>query len=572
MIRLPFLAALVLGSTCAVMAQTCATPPAARTFSNRDEFVGSFYYSLDVHFADITVQRNITISQIRTWTYDQNAGAPTPLPTQVGNQAVVNVYTCPNTRTGSELIAPTAPGTPWTLLGSGTLTVVAQPGESPVVFTPPLALAAGTYGLAIEYMQPTTGTNPGQLHCLGKSPNPMITVTDQFISWSNDGIQQNAWTSGTQDSPNLRVTYTPEASSAHWVKSGDGCYFRPYAWYENFPASATPPDVQNTSMDWVYLGSNYLVIPSGASYVTPTGTSLTATPPPFSSSANWDDALSPVMTMPFTLNYPGGSTNQITISSNGGVYLAAVGNNTYETCGASYGGLSPFRDQPARIAGYFHDLDASSGGGIYYEVDPGNQWVRVTFADVPEWPVPSAINRIQITINAGGNITCVYGSLANTGIGNGNNAILGFTPGNGSTLPAPIDISASLPYTSGDGRIPPILKLDARPVLGTTFNIVTTNVDPTTPFSILSLGQSLTPFPINLGPIVGMTDCFLHHAFTILLTQAGPPTPDFIAPFTIPANPVFFNVQLTAQAFPFSIFANPFNLIASNGVCMRVGN
>src|SRR5262245_54487380 len=160
MIRLPHLTAVLLGSACAVVAQTCATPSGAHTFSNRDEFVGSFYYVMDVHFADITLQRDISISQIRTWTYDQGAGQPV-VPTQVGNQGVVNVYTCPNTRLGNEAIAPTAPGSPWTLVGSGTLTVVAHPAESPVVFAPPITILAGTYGLAIEYMQPTTGINPG---------------------------------------------------------------------------------------------------------------------------------------------------------------------------------------------------------------------------------------------------------------------------------------------------------------------------------------------------------------------------------------------------------------------------
>jgi hypothetical protein len=448
---------------------------------------------------------------------------------------------------------------------------VATPGESPVVFNPPITITAGTYGLAIEYLAPTSGQNPGQLHCLGKQPNPGGVLTDQFISWSNDGIQGVAWSGGVTASPNLRVTYTPEATSAHWVKSGEGCYFRPFAWYENFPASATPPDVQNTAQDWIFTGSNYIVTPSTATYVTPTGTSLTTSPPAFSSSASWDDALSAVITLPFTLNYPGGSTTDITISSNGGVYLANVGNNTYETCGACYGAISSWRDQPARIAGYFHDLDPSAAGGIYYEVDPANTWVRITFADVPEWPVPTAINRIQITINSIGQITVVYGSLGNTGITNGNNAILGFTPGNGSTLPPPVDISAVMPYATGDGRIPPVLKLDARPVLGTTFNIVTTNIDPATLFQLLSLGDTLTPFPISLG-FLGMTDCFLHHNAPLLLTQFGPPAPDFVAPLNIPANPVFFNAQLTAQAFPFALGENPFGLIASNGVCMRIGN
>ena len=569
MTRFPLLGAVVLAVAGSALAQTCATAPSARTFSNRDEFVGSFYYNIGCHFADVVVQRDITISSMATWTYDQGAGAPTPLPNQVGNTSVVNVYTCATTRTGSEAISPTAPGTPWTLLGSGTMTVVATPGESPIVFNPPLSLAAGTYGLAIEYLAPTSGTNPGPLHCLGKSPNPGAPVSDQFLTWSNDGIQGVAWTGGTVDSPNLRVTYTADANSAHWVDVGAGCYYQPYAFYESFPASATAPDVANTAQSWIFTGTNYIVISSGTPFVPPTSPSLTLSPPNASSSANWDDALSAPITLPFPLTYPGGTTNDITISSNGAVYLAAVTSNTYDVCGASYGSIAPFRDQAPRIAAYFHDLDLSAAGSLHYEVAPNNAWVRITWAGVPEWPVPTALNTMQMTIDAGGNIEMVYGTLANTGVGNGNNALLGFTPGLGSTLPPPIDFSAAIPYTSGNGQTPPVLKLDARPVIGTTFNLVTTNIAPATPFTILTLGDTLFPLPIDLT-FLGMPGCSLHHNALLLLTAVGP-GPDIVTPFPVPANNALLNVQLTGQSFPFLLGINPFNLQASNGVCMRVG-
>ncbi|HEX6813073.1 MAG TPA: hypothetical protein VF384_15720 [Planctomycetota bacterium] len=560
----------MLGSVLPVVAQTCATPPSQMTFSNRDEFVGSFYYNMGAHFADVTTQRDISISQIRTWTYDQGAGLP-PVPSQVGNQGVVNVYTCPTTRLGNETTSPSAPASPWTLLGSGTITIQAQPTESAVVFTPPLTLLAGTYGIAIEYLAPTTGTNPGPLHCLGKSPNPGGVVSDQFISWSNDGIQGTAFVGGVTASPNLRVVYTADPGSAHWKKTGEGCYFRPHAFYEDFPASATAPDVANTSQLWIWTGANYVVTPAAAVYTPPTTPSLTTSPPAFGSSPApglWDDALSAPITLPFPMNYPGGSTTEITISSNGGIYLANVGNNTYETCGACYGAISSFRDQPARIAGFFHDLDPSSGGGIHYETGP-TFW-RVTFAAVPEWPVPTALNTIQITVDNNHNVELIYGALANTGVINGNNAILGFTPGNGSMLPPPIDFSTAMPFPSGDGQIPPILKLDARPVIGQPFNFVTTNIAPGTPFQLLTIGDTLTPIPIDLG-FLGMPGCSLHHGPIAILTVTGL-GPDLVYPFAIPPVPAYFNAQLTAQGFPFALALNPFNLLATNGVCMRIGN
>jgi hypothetical protein len=565
--KLPMLAVALCATAASTLAQTCATAPGPRTSSNRDEFVGSFYYNLGNHFADITTQRNIAISQIATWNYDQGVGNP-PVPNQVGATGVVNVYTCPTTRLGNEAISPTASGTPWTLLGSGTIQVVATPGESPIQFNPPLQLAAGTYGLAIEYLPTTNGPNPGPLHCLGLSPNPGVPVSDQFITWSNDGIQQTSWTGGTQDSPNLRVTYTADANSAHWVPAGNGCYFRPYAFYESFPASATSPDVANTSQSWIFTGTNYIVVPGGSSFVPSSSASLTTFAYGSSSSASWDDALSVPITLPWTLSYPGGNTSSITVSSNACVYLASVIDNSYEVCGAAYGSIAPFRDEAPRLAAYFHDLDPTTGGTIHYDVDPAQTFVRVTWDNVPEWPVPSAINRMQVTFYQNGNIDLVFGSLANTGVGNGNNALLGFTPGLGSQLPPPIDFSAAMPYTSGDGAIPPILALDARPVIGSTFNMVVTNIDPTTVLQLLSLGTALNP-PIDLT-FIGMPGCSLHHNALILLTGVAAGGA-FTQPFTVPNNASFLNAQLTAQGFPLTPGLNPFGFVSSNAVCMRIG-
>lgn len=195
---------IALAVTAAATAQNCSVAPAQRTLSNRPDFIGSFYYVMQNHLFDLNVQRDISISEIRTWTYDQGVGNP-PVPNQVGNTAVVNVYTCPITRLGNETLNPANPGSPWTLLGSGTLTVVATPGESPIVFNPPLLLAAGQYGIALNYQNPIAGSNPGQLHCLGLSPNPGTPVSDQFVTYSNDSIQGTAWTGVGVDSPNLRT-------------------------------------------------------------------------------------------------------------------------------------------------------------------------------------------------------------------------------------------------------------------------------------------------------------------------------------------------------------------------------
>lgn len=578
--KLPVLAAL-LSIAASAVAQNCTNPPAARTFSNRDEFIASFYYTLGGvanpalggnHLFDLTAQTSISISQIKTWTYDQGVGNP-PVPNQVGATSVVNVYTCPTTRIGNEANAPTNPGSPWTLLGTGTITVVQTPGESPIVFAPPLALPAGSYGVAINYLPTVSGPAPGVLHCLGLSPNPALTISDQFVTYSNDAIQGTAWTGVGTDSPNLRITYTPDPNAAHYVAIGDGCYFRPHAWFENFNPAAGLPDVANKSLQCLNLGNNYLVVQGGAAIVPSTSPNLVLSAYGVSSSGNWDDALTVPITLPFTFNAPGGiSTNDITISSNGCVYLAAVTNAAYTPfTGASYGSTATFRDGPPRIAGYFHDLDPQATGSMHYDVDPANQFVRITWNAVSEWGVPAAVNSIQITLYPSGNIDIVTGVLGNQSAGN--NAIMGYTPGLGSRLPAAIDISATLPggITTGDGAIPPVLGMNARPVMGTSPNIVTSNITPGTLIQLLTAGAALQPVPVDLG-FIGMPGCQLVTNPFVYLTNVLGVNNTFEQPFNIPVNPVFQNIQLTFQAAPLTAGLNPLGIILSNGICVRITN
>ena len=572
MLRLPCITAALLGIAASAVAQNCTVPPAQRTISNREDFGASFYYTLGNHLFDLDVQRDIVIASIATWTYDQGVGNP-PVPNQVGATGQVDVYTCPTTRLGNEANAPTNPGSPWTLLGSGQITIVATPGESTIVFNPPLLLPAGQYGIALNYLPTTSGPAPGPLHCLGVSPNPNTPVTDLFLTISNDGIQQTAWTGVGQDSPNLRITYTPDAAAAHYVKVGDGCYFRPHGFYERFVPSLTPPDVQNQSFSWVFLGQNYVVVPGAATFVTPTSPSLTAGAYGSSSSTSWDDALSTPITLPFTFPFPGGSTTDITISSNGSCFLEAVVDNTFEVCGASYGSILPFRDGPARIAAFYVDLDPTQGGTIHYDVDPANQFVRVTWNQCVEWTAvlnPASLNTMQLTLFANGNVDLVTGPLSNQGISAGNDAIMGFTPGNGARLPAAVDITASMPLTTGDGAIPPVLEMDARPVIGTTPNIVTTNVTPGTLFQVLAAGDQLAPTPVNLA-IIGMPDCFLTTNPFVFLTNAITPNNTFVQPFAIPNIPALQNQQLVFQAAPATPGLNALGLILSNGICTRIG-
>lgn len=278
------------------------------------------------------------------------------------------------------------------------------------------------------------------------------------------------------------------------------------------------------------------------------------------------------ITLPFTFNYPGGNTTDITIGSNGYVYLAAVTDNSYAACGGYFGSIVSFRDEAARIVAYAHDLDASvAGAGIFYEVGPANQFVRITWQNCPEW-LPAGggqNNNIQMTLNANGNVDLVFGSLRNSFAGN--NALLGFTIGSGSPLGPQVDFSV-LDFQTGDGQTPPILSMSARPVLGTTPDLITDNLSPDTLFQILVTGLAGTPTPLALAPF-GMPNCNLHLSLPgivgTLLT--GRTANYFSVPWTIPNSTAFQDVQFFFQAAPLKAGLNPAGLITSNGVRASLG-
>lgn len=558
------------------VAQGCAVPSPQQTFSNRTEFVGSFWYNLGQYFFDLDVQRPIAIDGFRTWNFDAGQGNPV-VPTQVGNQGVIRVYRCATSRIGNETTSPTAPGSPWTLLGTGTLTVVdARFGESPIVFNPPLQLAAGQHGIAIEFVPTTTGQNPGPLHCLGVNPNPNTPVADAFVTFRNDGIQQG-WPVGTPftgsvtDSVNLRMLYTPDPQSAYATSISEGCYFRPFAFYENFASSVTAPDVANTAQRWSRVGNRYQVAAGSGTFAPPTTPSLTLAAPYSSSSPGWDDALSAPIQLPFSFPFPGGSTNEITISSNASVYLANVVSGQYAICGASYGSSAPFRDSPARIAAYFQDLDGGApSAGIHYEVDPAGQFVRITWQNVPEWPPgPGPTNNVQVTLFVNGDVDLVFGSLSNASPGN--NAILGFTPGTGSFLSPPIDFATRMPFQTGDGAVAPILSMDARPVLGSTVTLITDSITPGTLLQVLAIGLQVLPAPVDLTSI-GMPGCLLTLDPIVMLTGTlDPLTNRFAQGFAVPGSPSLQNAQVAFQAAPLTTGLNPLGIVLSNGLCARLG-
>ncbi|HXI29026.1 MAG TPA: hypothetical protein VNG89_11395, partial [Vicinamibacterales bacterium] len=358
---------------------------------------------------------------------------------------------------------------------------------------------------------------------------------------------------------------------AYSVQFGDGCYFHPQAFYQDFLPSLATPNLANTGIQMIPLTpNNYVVVPTASTIVPPTSTSITLSPPTAGSSGagNWDDAYL-VQALPFTFPYAGGSTSVISIGSNGYIFLNSESSTSFDVSGASYGSIGTFRDHQGRICPFFHDLDPTVGGGIFYEPDtsPTPSFVTITWQNLQEFGVSTALNTFQLKLNSSGLVEINYGALANTSAGN--DAIAGFTPGNGARLPPPQNLVATMPFQSGDGSIPPVLGLSARPVLGTSTNLVTTNITAGTLFVFQVTGFGTIPAGVNLAPI-GMPGCFQYvvPVSSLLLPVIGGQSSTSIF---IPNVPSFAGTVVSSQAAPLTAGLNAAGILASNGVCMKIG-
>jgi hypothetical protein len=540
--------------------------------------------------ADINVTGTVTLTGAGVELYDYGVGNP-PNPNQAGNIGVVNFWTVPTTWNGNHQLLPISLGGTgnWTLAAVGAVTVNGGAGESLITIAPPAGgvtnqLTPGNYGLLVEVRPPTAGTNAGPLHCLLQSP-PVgtTTINNQWINLSNQALQNDAFFSGAgpNNQINVRLNFTPAANLGYSAAYGNGCYFSPQMYREQFNAP-TNIDLQNGSYQHVFLGDHYLVAaPAPVTTVTaPLSASLSSGAFTNSTTASWDDALVAV-TLPASWNsntgtfpYAGGSTTQLYIGSNGQVFLGAS-TNAY----GYYSAIVALRNSTVPVIAIAHgDWDCSivpANAGLFYDVDPSGTKVYITWLNVPEWvPANNAPqnNTFQMVLYPNGNFEFRYGATVASSAAE---FWTGYCHGNGVADPGPMDISAALgggSFQTGNGAIPPVLALttNQRPQLGTTVTFETSNITAGTLFNVFVMGFAGIPAPgINLG-FLGMPGCFqLIQPVTTLVT----PVLSGIAssPLGIPNSASYLGTVVFAQSAPLTAGYNTAGIVTSNGLCIRVG-
>lgn len=343
----------------------------------------------------------------------------------------------------------------------------------------------------------------------------------------------------------------PSCALGRVSKFGRGCP-QPAVVYELFDAQNLI-DLSNTAID--FLGnstSGYVAVPStgfftGYSNIVPAG----------------DDTISGPYTLPFQFNFPGGSTNQIDISSNGFLWLS-TGNFDPRCC---FGDPTLFVNDGPSIAALWQDLNPNSGGNIYFDVDPNGTEVHITWANVPEYFNQGA-NTAQITLRSDGSFRLSWGSVANAT----HDCLVGFSQGNGAIDPGSLDFSAALPFTMGSGGLPLTLdpQIGARPQIGGTFTMEIGTYPANSLFGVMGLGLTQYLNGIDLSGL-GMQGCRQHVSLdaTLFVPLAQNPAPFAM---TLPNNTAFLGLVIQAQALTLSPGANSIGVLSSNGLTLTVGN
>lgn len=330
---------------------------------------------------------------------------------------------------------------------------------------------------------------------------------------------------------------------------GHGCGSCTSVAYEIF-SSPGQFDLANRSMTFTLNGGAYTVADTGAAFVAPTGTALALS----------DDSET-TLALPFALPYPGGTTTQLRVCSNGFVSPAAS-NGTALSATAS--GL--LQGQP-RWAIAWHDFNPAGAGSGQVIADVGPSEVRVTWNGVNNFS-GGGTGTFQVRFLPNGTVHFVWGAMTLAGNGYG----VGWSPGGVTQDPGPLDLSTALQgtitfcATSFSGVT---LNTSARPVLGTTLQWQIGSIPSGTPIAALVRGLQRANPPVDLTAI-GMPGCEAYLLDPVLgaFVPAGA-SAQF--PETIPNVSALIGVELIGQALVVNAPLTPSGLVSSNGVVLTLG-
>jgi len=334
---------------------------------------------------------------------------------------------------------------------------------------------------------------------------------------------------------------------------GVGCYHRTQSFYDGFGPSGLF-DLSNSTIRMTLIASSgptagYSVDPGAG-----TPTFFTPISPDLGLGA-WE--CTPTINLPFNIPYPGGTTNQIVICTNGFLFLQP-----------DTGGVLHWLSGTAALAPLNSAMNpgtGSGGGTVHVDIDTANQVVYASWMNIQDMWTPSLVSTFQVAMFASGTIEYRYLNCAVFAGG----AMTGWSAGGGARDPGERDLSAAAPFQTVPDCAP-LVHTASRPVIGTTVTLNTTDMPSSSSFGATSLGWTQHNPGIELTAL-GMPGCFQYagaDVFTMFVPTAGVGSYSFAIPNMTP----FVGMHLFTQGAAFAPGFNPLGVLSSNGVFLVIGH
>jgi hypothetical protein len=343
-------------------------------------------------------------------------------------------------------------------------------------------------------------------------------------------------------------TKAPAGSTfAQWTAVGSGCGGT-QGCYNSFYENGF--DLANSGYTMTPTATGYTVSALAGTWIAPAGSTL----------ALGDDT-GTNQAIPFTFPYAGGSTNNLWVCSNGFVTAGSTGSTSYTPSASAFLGMG------TTWAALWRDLNPGVGGTVRFDATASR--VVVSFNAVPNYS-GGGTNTFQWQFYPSGVVHVIYQAVTGT-----DTPLVGYTRGGGAADPGAMDISAALPggFTLCHPAQPSVpalaLASSARPVVGTTINLNTSNIQAGSLLGIEIMSVNLLAPPAELG-FLGMPGCYLYQAIDVTYSFATPSSTASFA-WPVPNVPAAAGLVIRTQSAVLTPGANAFGFVTSNAVDLLIG-
>jgi len=305
--------------------------------------------------------------------------------------------------------------------------------------------------------------------------------------------------------------------------------------------------MSNSSLTFDYDNGDYSLVSGQATWIPPAGTNL-----------GMGDNTEIVRNLGFNLPYPGGSTTAIRICSNGWI-----------VDGQFTGGSNIVPDVQEFLghtmwAPLWYDLNPAAGGSVWFEST--TQVATVTWYTVPNF-FNSGSSTFQVQFWNNGDVHFVYQNIS---VASGD-YLSGFSR---NTTNDPGSVTLATVASTGLGvctnSTPELtFSTSAPPVLGTTFDLVTSELPLMTVFGLAILSTTPIAPAVSLTPL-GMPGCELYQTIDVSVLW-GPTGNTAVVTWPLPSTPSLAGFTVHCQSAALVPGINPFGMAISNGLKLTVG-